>query len=51
MWCCSDGSEIFTILISNSSVSLVTIGCLVTIFFCISAGREYHIPQLLVMSR
>lgn len=47
--CCSDGSEIFIILISNNSVSLVTIECLVTIFFCISAGREYHIPQLLVI--
>lgn len=41
----------FLLFLSATIVSLVTIGCLVTIFFCISAGREYHIPQLLVMSR
>ena len=37
--------EILLILLATV-VSLVTIGCLVTIFSCISAGREYHIPQL-----
>lgn len=37
--------KILLILLATA-VSLVTIGCLVTIFSCITAGREYHIPQL-----
>ncbi|KAJ6363073.1 hypothetical protein OIU78_003287 [Salix suchowensis] len=44
----SDGNENLLILLATV-VSLVTIGCLVTIFSCISAGREYHIPQLYVI--